>query len=64
MAYNYPMKIKSLTVSRDREESGIDGDVLAVNIIKEWWSYEKTCVDNFSFTDGCYLWEANKWTEF
>ena len=33
MAYNYPMKIKSLTVSRDREESGIDGDVLAVNII-------------------------------
>ena len=33
MAYNYPMKIKPLTVSKDCEKSGIDGDVIAVNII-------------------------------
>ena len=33
MGYNFTMKMEPLTVSRDREESGIDGDVLAVNII-------------------------------
>ena len=33
MGYDFTMKMEPLTVRRDREESGIDGDVLAVNII-------------------------------